>query len=110
LPEAFQEGPPYAPPTFRLFRAATRISRLCRVDIGVDELPLLGADEAGPADATCRIDGAAGVAALRGLAGSMTMMRDPYLKIRTLALSLANETAPQHPKNRVTSAMPGAIS
>jgi hypothetical protein len=28
----------------------------------------------------------------------------------TLAFSLANEMAPQHPKNRVTSAMPGAIS
>jgi hypothetical protein len=43
-------------------------------------------------------------------AGSMAMIRDPYLKICTLAFSLANETAPQHPKNRVTSAMPGAIS
>ena len=48
--------------------ARLRVSlALCRVDIGVDDAAAIGADEAGPADATCRIDGAAGVAALRGL-------------------------------------------
>jgi hypothetical protein len=37
---------------------------LCRVDIDVEDAAAIGADEAGPTDATCRIDGAAGVAEL----------------------------------------------
>jgi hypothetical protein len=40
---------------------------LRRVDVGVEDDPAVGADEAGAADTAGRIDGAAGVPALRRL-------------------------------------------
>jgi hypothetical protein len=118
--KAFQEGPPDAPPPASVtavvvdlppvsrgyaylshFAALTSASKMLPLLVQTkrDRLMRLAASTVPQALQHCEVS-----------AGSMTMIRDPYLKICTLAFSLANEMAPRHPKNRVASAMPGAIS
>jgi hypothetical protein len=101
--QAIPGSPPVGlmPSLSMFFAALTSASKMLPqlVQTKRDRLMRLGASTVPQALQHCEVS-----------AGSMTMIRDPYLKICTLAFSLANETAIQHAKNRVTSAMPSAIS